>query len=52
MQNAKTLIEYLAANREKVFKSEVKLFPPNFPPKYLGYMKGDAIAELDRAIER
>lgn len=52
LDNSRVLLQYIAENREKVFSTACKIFPPTFPPKYTGFYKHDMITDLDRTIEK
>ena len=52
LENAGTLLGYICENRERVFFSEPKLFPPTFPARNLAAAKCDKVGELERALEK
>lgn len=52
LENSAALMTYICDNRERVFFSEPKLFPPTFPARNLQAAKCDKVGELQRALEK
>jgi len=52
LENSGMLLTYICDNRERVFFSEPKLFPPTFPARNLQAAKCDKVGELQRALDK